>query len=106
MVELAGGLVVPATPGGTTILGDQGPLVGAEDLAGGIPRVDPQGVEIIAGGIAFERDEVGAGIGAFQHDGVHDIDDIRVGGIGGDAGEIPAALGDAGVGGDARPGGT
>ena len=70
VVELAGRLVVPRTPGRAAVQGDQRALVDTEDAAVRIGGVDPQDVEIVAGGIALDRNKGAAAVVGAQHDGV------------------------------------
>ena len=53
-------------------------LIAAENLAIGIGGIDPQRMEIVAGGIALERDEMLARIVGAQHDRIHHEDAVGI----------------------------
>ena len=92
VIELAGGLVVPGAPACAAVQGNDGALVHAEDLPLRIVGVDPQRVEVVAGGVAPERREMRAAVVAAQHDGVEHVDSIGIARIGRDLAEVPATL--------------
>ena len=95
VVELARRLVVPRAPRLPTIDGDDDALVASENHAVVVDRIDPQRVEIVTGRIALDRGEGLAAVGRAIRRRIHDVHDIGILRIGGDAAEIPAALPDA-----------
>src|SRR6185437_12626381 len=108
MVDLPEGLVVPGAPGLAVVEGDAGPLIGADQHAVAIGRVNPHVVVVFAAGRALERSERLAAVGrAVQRrgNGVHDVGVLR---IHPDAATVGAlAVGDAGViAGHVLPGGA
>src|SRR6185312_3779233 len=103
VIDLRGRLVQPTGPGLAAVQGDQGALVDTEDLPVRVGRVDPHLVEIVAGGVALQRDEVLAAIVRAQHDGIHHVDAVGVLRIHRESAEIPAALPDALIRGDMVP---
>ena len=103
VVELRRRLVVPGAPARPAVDADDRPLVDAEDAALGVLGVDPQLVEVVAGGVAFDGHEGAAAVGRAQQHGVAGVDDVGVLRLHGDAAEVPAAVPDAGVGAGPRP---
>src|ERR1700720_1413684 len=59
--------------------------------------VDPQHVVVVAGGIALDRREGPAAVARAVEVGVRDPHHVGVGGLDGDAAEVPAALPDPAV---------
>ena len=97
MVKLGGGLVVPGAPRLAAIEADGGSLIRSENHAGGIFRVDPDLVVVVASGrAANDGDGLAAIFGAVERDVGH-IDDVRILRIDGDSAEIPGTAREARV---------
>ena len=97
VVELARRLVEPARPGPAAVQRHQRSLVHAQDAAVGIVGIDPQAVEVVARGVALDRQEGGAAVLRAQDDGVAHPHLVGVLRVGGELAEVPAALPDARV---------
>ena len=104
VVELRGRLVVPGAPGLPAVHADDGALVGAEDHAARIGRIDPQLVVIVAARRALQRQERLSRVGRPVQRHVAGIDRVRILRIHRHAAEVPAALPDPPVRARARPG--
>jgi hypothetical protein len=102
-VDLRGRLVVPGAPGLPAVQRDDRTLVGAEDLATRVCRVDPQLLVVVAARRALHDGEAPAAVVRAQQVGVESEDRVRVRRVDRDAAEVPAALPDALVAAGARP---
>ncbi len=106
MVELGGRLVVPRAPGLAAVDGDHRALVAGVEDDGGVSRVDPEVLVIVAARGALESPEGLPAVCRFPGDGRSDEDRVGIGRVDGQARQVAAA--DAGGGacvGKARPGG-
>ena len=103
MIELRGGLVVPAAPGAAAIHGDGGALVGGVDHDVRRFRIDPHALIIIAAGRALVRCPVLAAILRSIGGGVGEEDEIFVRRVHDDFAIAAVWPPDAPVGADQRP---
>ena len=65
MIELRGRLVIPGTPGASTVDSDRGALIYAEKDDVGILGIDPDRVIVVSAGRALPGDEVLTTVGRF-----------------------------------------
>src|SRR3954465_13245127 len=103
MVELPGRLIVPAAPCLSAVQRDQRALVDSRNLAVWIVRIDPQDVEIVAGRVPLQRNEMRPAVVREKHDRVADPYPASGLRVSGDSAEIPAAVVNALVAGDLGP---
>jgi len=81
VVELSGGLVVPAAPGLSAVDTDERALVGDEEDDVGVGGVDPQVLVVVAAGCAAQAEPSAAAVGGADGDDAGDVDGIRVFGV-------------------------
>ena len=106
VVELGGRLVVPGAPRFRAVHADDGALVGAEDHAARLGRIDPQRVVVVAARRALDREKRLAPVGRPVQGHVAGVDRVRVLRVHRHPAEVPAALPDPPVRARARPGRT
>jgi hypothetical protein len=92
VINLAGGLVVPGTPGLAAIHADRGSLITAQNHAIGVSGIDPEDVVVVSAGRPFVGDEGLASIRRPIKRGLGDVNDVRVVRIEKDFAEITATL--------------
>src|SRR5262249_39751861 len=81
VIELRGGLVVPAAPGLAAIAGDVGALIADQDENRWIAGVDPQILVVVAAGRTAQPRPGLAAVGRLHRDQARDVDHVGVPGI-------------------------
>ncbi len=103
VVELARRLVEPRAPARAAVEADRRALIAGQSHPRRVARIDPELVEVVAVGRAFDRAEAGPAVARRVQRSVGDVHLVGVLGIDRDVAEIPAAPPDAAVGVDPAP---
>src|SRR5262249_51278583 len=89
VIELRGGLVVPAAPGSATIHGNTGSLVAAKNHAPRVVGIDPHCVVVVATGSALDGNKRLARVGGAVNGNVRNPHGVWIFGININFAEIP-----------------
>src|SRR5262249_10377415 len=104
VVELRGGLVIPAAPGASAVHADACALVAAKDHSLWVGGINPERVIVVAAGRTLDGDEGFPGVGGAVQRDIRNVDRIRVLGIDIEFAEVPHASANAGISSRAQPG--